>query len=162
MPQTKSHHANAAIIEAFYKSFQQLDANGMKACYHPDIEFSDPVFPNLTGDAAGAMWTMLCKRAENFHLTYSDISADETSGTAQWQAQYKFSATGRKVHNIITANFEFKDGKIIKHNDHFNFWRWSRMALGVSGVLLGWTPLLQNKVRATANQNLQIFMRQNG
>ena len=69
-----------------------------------------------------------------------------------------FSTTGRKVHNVIDAMFGFQDGKIIRHNDHFDLWRWTRMALGTSGILLGWSPVVQNKVRETAQHGLEIFI----
>ncbi|MEN9670596.1 MAG: hypothetical protein RL018_873, partial [Pseudomonadota bacterium] len=42
--------------------------------------------------------------------------------------------------------------------DSFNFWAWSRQALGAPGLLIGWTPFLRAKVQATANDNLQKFL----
>ena len=61
--------------------------------------------------------------------------------------------------NRIDAEFEFdKTGLITRHRDRFDFWVWSRQALGTPGWLLGWTPLLRNKVRATAAKNLAKFM----
>ena len=50
------------------------------------------------------------------------------------------------------------DGLITRHRDRFDFWRWSRQALGPAGWLLGWTPLLRAKVRATAAGNLDRFL----
>lgn len=147
-------HPNENLIETFYTSFQKLDAEKMSRCYHPDIRFSDPVFPALAGPEASQMWRMLCSQAKNFELTFSDIQANEQTGKARWEAQYDFSATGRRVHNKIDAEFEFEDGKIIKHTDTFDFWKWSRMALGPIGVLLGWTPLLRKKVQRQARERL--------
>ena len=37
-------------------------------------------------------------------------------------------------------------------------WRWSRQALGMAGVLLGWTPWLHGKVRRDAARALERFM----
>ena len=37
----------------------------------------------------------------------------------------------------ISTAYEFKDGKIIKHTDKFDFYRWSRQALGLMGWVLG-------------------------
>ncbi|HNP76912.1 MAG TPA: hypothetical protein PKM91_06725, partial [Cyclobacteriaceae bacterium] len=54
-----------------------------------------------------------------------------------------------------------EDGLIIQHKDSFDLWRWSGMALGLSGKLLGWTPMIQNRIRATAMGNLKKFMEQN-
>ena len=79
-------------------------------------------------------------------------------GSVSWEVRYDFTTTGRPVHNKVTAWFEFKDGKIIKHTDSFPFWRWSRMALGGPGLALGWTPLIKKKVQKMAGDNLNKFL----
>lgn len=133
----------------------------MIACYHPDIHFSDPVFTDLHGNRAKAMWHMLCERGQDLQVVFSDVvaaaSADEGNGRAHWEATYTFS-TGRKVHNVVEAAFEFQDGLIIRHQDNFDLWRWTRMALGPMGLFLGWTPLVQKRVRGTAVQSLTTFI----
>jgi ketosteroid isomerase-like protein len=151
-------NANEQLIEIFYLSFQKLDAEGMVGCYHADVEFSDPAFGKLQGAEAGAMWRMLCATAKNFELAFSGVEADERTGKAHWEAQYDFSTTGRRVHNKIDAAFEFQDGKIIKHTDTFDFWNWSKQALGTTGTILGWTPLLRNKVQRQAREKLAKFI----
>ena len=30
-----------------------------ESCYHPEVKFSDPAFPDLKGNEVGAMWSML-------------------------------------------------------------------------------------------------------
>ena len=94
-------------------------------------------------------------------LEFSGIDVNATGGKAHWEAHYLFSATGRKVHNIIDGTFTFTpDGLIATHRDRFNCWRWSRQALGLPGVLLGWSPALKRKVRSTAAGNLKKFLAQ--
>ncbi|MFX7804557.1 nuclear transport factor 2 family protein, partial [Acinetobacter baumannii] len=83
--------------------------------------------------------------------------ATTVTASAQWVASYTFSATGRKVINRINANFEIEDGKITKHTDSFSFYRWSSQALGLIGILLGWTPFLQQKVQKNARQSLTAY-----
>ena len=151
-------HPNEELIEIFYTSFQKLDAEAMVRCYHPDIRFSDPVFPILSGAEVGEMWKMLCSQAKNFELTFADVQANDRIGKAHWEARYDFSATGRRVHNKIEAEFEFQDGKIMKHTDTFDFWKWSSMALGPVGFLSGWTPLLRRKVQKQASERLARFV----
>ncbi len=146
------------LIEQFYSRFQQKDYAGMIACYHQQIEFSDPVFTDLKGKQAGAMWHMLIERGADMKLTFDRVQAQGNSGSAHWEATYTFSSSKRHVHNVIDAAFDFQDGKIIRHRDHFDFWRWSRMALGTSGLLLGWSPIIQNKVRQTAKAGLMAFI----
>ncbi len=151
-------HPNAALIDRFYTAFAARDAGGMGACYADDVRFSDPVFPALEGDAARGMWRMLCERGADLVVEHSGVRADDDAGEARWEAWYTFSATGRKVHNVIDARFRFADGRIVEHVDTFDFHRWSRQALGAPGLLLGWTPMLRNKVRATAGAQLTKFM----
>ena len=150
-------HPNAQLIDGFYKAFAARDHAAMQACYAPEATFEDAVF-RLRGKEVGAMWHMLCEGGRDLTLTYSGVDADDTTGRAHWEARYTFSSTGRKVHNVIDAAFDFKDGRIVAHRDRFGFWRWSRQALGPTGLLLGWTPIVQNKVRATARGRLEKFM----
>lgn len=152
-------HPHAVLIERFYAAFQRRDAAAMAACYHAEIHFSDEVFPDLRGPQAGAMWAMLCARGKDLRVAPSAITADHARGSARWDAWYTFSGSGRTVHNIIHAEFGFRDGLIVRHRDRFDFWRWARQALGPAGVLLGWTPLLRGKVRATAAKSLDAWMR---
>jgi ketosteroid isomerase-like protein len=144
---------NAQTIQTFYTSFQNLDPEGMKKCYHADVEFSDPVFPFLKGKEAGAMWTMLAnnlkKNKGDWRCEVSNINATDITGSCRWEAHYTFSGTGQPVHNIIDAQFQFKDGLIIRHVDSFDFYRWARMAFGMKGIILGWTPFFKSKVQAT-------------
>jgi ketosteroid isomerase-like protein len=151
-------HPNEAVIRAFYDSFAKRDAVGMAACYHRDVVFSDPVFQNLPGDSARAMWAMLCARGHDLAIRYTNAQADDQRGSAHWEATYSFSQTGRLVHNIIDATFEFKDGKIIRHTDTFNLWRWAGMALGPKGRFLGWLPPFQAAIRKNAMAGLKAFM----
>jgi hypothetical protein len=146
-----------ALIEYFYNAFQRKDYQSMAKCYHPEAYFRDEAF-ELTGKEIGAMWHMLCSRGKDMTLEFY-VREHEGNITAHWEPKYTFSQTGRFVHNIVKAEFEFKDGLIIKHIDQFNFWRWSQQALGTPGLLLGWTPLLRNKVSKMAMGNLRKFMK---
>jgi ketosteroid isomerase-like protein len=152
--------ANQELIKRFYAAFQNLDAETMAACYHTNIQFHDPVFKTLHGKDAGDMWRMLVQRGgKNLEITFSNIIADENHGTALWEAKYPFSKTNRNVHNKIKATFQFQDGKIILHHDHFNFWKWSRMALGVPGIFLGWSSILNKKVSTESLKALKNFQK---
>ena len=149
--------ANAALITRFYLAFQRLDAEAMAASYTDDVVFSDPAFGTLRGKDAGDMWRMLAARAKDFSLTFDHVHASDNTGAAHWVATYLFSQTGRTVVNDIHARFVFRDGKICEHHDHFDFWRWSRQALGTPGLLLGWSPMLKGKVRQQALKGLRAF-----
>jgi ketosteroid isomerase-like protein len=159
MPPT---HANARLIERFYAAFAARDADAMVACYRDDVAFSDPVFRDLVGGRAKAMWRMLCARATDLSIEVSGIDADDRAGRAHWEARYTFKATGRPVHNVIDATFVFEGGAIRTHVDRFDLWRWSRMAIGPVGALLGWTPMVQAKIRRNAGEALEAWIASNG
>jgi ketosteroid isomerase-like protein len=151
-------HKNAELIDRFYRAFGERDAESMVACYHPDIRFSDPVFTDLRGPRAGAMWSMLCERGKDLRVEFRDVRADDQTGSAHWEAWYTFSGTGRKVHNVIDASFELRDGLIVRHTDRFDLHRWAGQALGIVGRLLGGTSMLQNKIQATATKGLEEYL----
>src|SRR5665213_2751249 len=103
---------NAQLITNFYQAFANGDAEGMVSCYHNDIQFQDPAFGVLIGEDAKNMWRMLIGRNKgNIHITFSNVTANEKTGSANWVAEYVFSQTNRKVINVISAQFEFADGK---------------------------------------------------
>jgi hypothetical protein len=130
----------------------------MAACYAPTARFSDPVFTDLEGAEVGAMWKMLCERGKDLVVVHSEVAADGDEGSAHWEADYTFGGTGRKVHNVIDATFKFQGGMIVAHEDRFSFYSWARQALGPAGLLLGWSPPIQGKIRAQAREGLDEFI----
>jgi ketosteroid isomerase-like protein len=146
------------LIKNFYTCFQRLDWKGMLDCYTGDVFFYDPVFEDLDAPRVRAMWEMLLSRAKDLELSFCEVASEAGYGSCRWTATYTFTATGRKVVNSAKARFTIRDGKIAEHQDEFSFWKWSRQALGLPGMLLGWTSLLQNKVRRDARKSLTKFI----
>ena len=148
-----------SIVTKFYQAFTELDAEAMASYYHENVVFKDPAFGTLKGEKACNMWRMLCQsqKGKNFVVEFSNVEADEQTGSAHWEAKYIFSKTGRKVHNKIRAHFEFSDGKIIKHTDVFDLRNWSKQALGFKGALLGGTAFFKKKLQAQTNGMLAKF-----
>ncbi len=154
-----SAESNKQLISVFYTAFSNGDAETMTGCYRDDVIFHDPAFGELHGEDARNMWRMLIERsAGQLKITFTDVKADETSGSAHWVAEYKFAQTGRDVVNRINATFEFRDGKISRHTDVFSMWKWSRQALGFKGWLLGWSPVVKNAVRRQTKSLLEKYM----
>lgn len=150
------------MIRAFYDAFRRRDHAAMAASYAPGATFRDPVFGELAGWRIGAMWRMLCERATDLAIAATAITAEGAAGSAHWEARYTFRATGRRVHNVIDASFEFREGRIHRHTDRFNLYAWARQALGLKGVLLGWTPPVQRAIRAQAARGLEAFIARHG
>jgi len=148
----------ALLINRFYTAFQHRDYAAMQALYHPEARFSDPVFRDLTAAEVKAMWQMLLTASKDLRVTFCEVTEDGHRGACRWDAWYTFSRSGRPVHNRVKASFRFKDGLIYRHTDSFDFWRWSRQALGAPGLLMGWSSFLKNSVRRTARKNLDAFI----
>ncbi len=149
---------NKEIIENFYQAFASKDIEKMLSYYADDIHFYDPAFGKLEGADVKNMWRMLNERSKgNLIITFKNVRANVKTGTAEWQAEYNYRITGRKVTNKISAEFEFKDGKIISHTDNFDIWEWCKQALGWQGYLLGWTSFMQNKIREKTNHLLNDY-----
>lgn len=152
-------HPNEELINKFYTAFQNKDGATMAASYAPDATFSDPAFKDLKGSEPGAMWNMLLERSSGLTIRFSNIKADDSKGSASWEADYNFSKTGRLVQNKISASFTFENGKIKTHVDSFNLWKWLGMALGFKGYLTGWIPPIRNKVSTEAMTGLKLYMK---
>lgn len=149
------------LINKFYTAFNNVDADTMISCYHEDIIFEDPGFGVLHGERAKAMWQMLCasqKKGGNFKVVVSNIKTNDSRGSAHWEAFYNFSKTGRKVHNKIDAQFEFKDGLIINHIDDFNLHKWASQAMGIKGMLFGCMGFFKTKLNKQTSYLLDKYI----
>lgn len=150
---------NEELITTFYTAFQQKNVPVMQASYADNAVFNDAVFKNLSAREVRGMWAMLVGGSKDMQLTFSNVKGTEQGGSADWVATYTFSKTGKKVINRIHAEFVIEDGKITKHTDDFNFYKWAKQSLGTTGLLLGWTSTVKNKVMETAKNNLDNFLK---
>lgn len=146
---------NRETIIRFYDAFKKADAKTMIDCYDNNIQFSDPAFGKLYGEKAKKMWLMLVR--PGIEINYDNVWTNGNKGGANWQAEYIFTPTGRKVINKIKAEFEFNEGKILIHNDYFDLWKWSRQALGLKGMLLGWSNFFKKALQAKVGKQLEKF-----
>jgi limonene-1,2-epoxide hydrolase len=145
-------------IESFYTAFQNKDFKTMQSLYADNAIFNDEAFTNLNAAQVKAMWQMLISRGKDLEIKYKILDSNGDKAKVNWVATYTFSATGNKVINDIIANFIIENGKIIKHTDSFNFYNWSKQALGLKGLLFGKMNFFRKKVQATAMGNLTKFM----
>lgn len=149
---------NETVIKEFYAAFGRRDAEGMVKFYSADISFQDPAFGVLKGGQAKNMWRMLVGRGrDSTEITLLSCRTEGDKGFASWKAVYEYGPKRRKVVNHIEAHFEFKNGKIVKHVDKFNMWKWTRQALGLTGWLFGWSSFMRFKVQRRTNAFLKAF-----
>jgi ketosteroid isomerase-like protein len=149
--------SDVALIERFYAAFDRRDHRTMAASYTSTARFSDPVFQDLAGPRIGTMWRMLCERATDLRVECGPVRLEGDTARVEWQAWYTYSATGRRVHNRIAAALSLEQGLIRRHDDMFDLYRWARQALGVKGLVLGWTPPVQRAIRRQAIRSLDAF-----
>lgn len=150
--------SNLQLIQAFYTAFQQKDYKIMQSCYAENAVFSDPVFASLKANEVRAMWEMFCKNGKDLSISINEIKQNAEQVKASWTATYLFTATNKSVTNTITATFDFENGLISKHIDHFDFYKWARQAFGFKGLLLGWTAYFKKLVQKQALKSLYKFM----
>lgn len=151
--------AHCQLIASFYDALDRRDAETMVACYAPEATFTDPAFGTLDRAAVAAMWRMLCGRATDLSVAAINIDADDRLGKAHWTARYSYGPTRRRVVNEIDAAFVFRHGLIVEHVDRFSLRKWAKQALGLSGHVLGMTPLLSPLVRKQATSSLEAWRR---
>ncbi len=149
---------NETTITQFYTAFSNNNIDKMLECYHDEVTFEDPAFGKLEGEHAKNMWRMLLLRGgDTMKITFKNVTANTNTGSAEWTAIYEYGEQKRKVTNNVNANFKFKDGKIIKHTDTFDLWKWTQQALGLSGYLLGWSSFMKGKIQQQTNGLLRKF-----
>lgn len=147
------------VAERFYEAFMVRDHYTMGLLYAEHATFSDPVFPLLNARGARMMWNMLLTRAEDLGIEVAILEDSPTRASVDWVAHYTFGATGRPVVNRVRTEMALSNGRIVRQVDSFSLWRWSGQALGAKGWLLGWTPLVRDRIRAQAAHSLWEYAR---
>jgi ketosteroid isomerase-like protein len=146
------------LLPRFYDALARGDWAETAACYRDDARFGDPVFPDLDAREVRAMWKMLLTTGRRLDITYRIVEETASRGACSWEAVYAFSRTERQVHNLIHSEFELREGGIFRQRDTFDFWRWSRQALGPLGVALGWSPFVKVRVQRIGRAALDLSM----
>jgi hypothetical protein len=151
-------NAEQQLITTFYSNFQQGNWKAMLECYNEEVFFYDPVFESLEGSKVRAMWEMLLTNARDLKVSFGNVAGESGYASCDWTATYTFSPTGKKVINKVRAHFFISDGKIAEHQDDFSLWKWSSQALGIRGLLFGWSSALHQRLRKKARGNLDKFI----
>ncbi len=128
-----------SVAERFYSAFAARDWRTMGSLYADDARFSDPAFVDLDAREVRAMWRMLITRGTDLTLQYQVLAESADAASVRW----------------VLA---LRDGAIVRHADAFDFHRWARQALGVPGLLLGWTPFFRRAVQGKARAGLRQFL----
>jgi len=128
------------------------------------VEFDDEAFSLRGKQQVMGMWTMLseatkAKGKDVWRLEHSGIQPAATAARPIGERALPLQRHRPHGAQHHRCRVQLNDqGLVVKHRDSFNFWHWSSQALGTPGLLLGWSPMLRNKVRTTAAGNLTKFM----
>jgi hypothetical protein len=140
-------HPNVELIEALYMALRDADPDSAAACYAADASFKDIAFQLDGRDSIRQMWRLVCSR--DVKVSFDSISADDQSGSGHWTASYIFTETNRKIVNVISSSFIFRDSLILTHVDRCSAIAWAAQAYpfpkSVAAGLLG--PLRRWKAR---------------
>lgn len=150
-------------VRAYKGMHQYLDEN---------VVFADMAYENIKGKQVFAMWHWFCtKKPEPVKVTFSPSETREENGTVKltYRAQYLLgydendpAKKGKPIDYEITSNMKFKDGKITHHKDEASIREWTKQAKGTFVSLLSWTSFVKKRIRHTAKDLLDDFMRKNG
>ncbi|KAG8793616.1 hypothetical protein FRC16_010881 [Serendipita sp. 398] len=151
------------LVEKYLAAYKAYDLAAMDACTDPEFTFSDPAFPSLNSKQAKGMFSMFVNNREKnkMELEYKDIKKgiNDLTYTATYTVRYIF--TGRPVTNVIQSTFTISptSNLLLSQVDAFPFYTWAKQALGLPGLLLGWTGYLQSQVQHNAGQSLEKYMK---
>ncbi|KIM24981.1 hypothetical protein M408DRAFT_331453 [Serendipita vermifera MAFF 305830] len=158
-----SAHSGQELVERYLAAYKAGDLQAMEACMDPEFTFSDPAFPHLDTKHAKGMFAMFINNRDTnkMEVEYTDIKkgTNDLTYTATYTVKYLFA--GRPVTNVIRPTFTISPttNLLLTQVDDFPFYPWARQALGLPGLLLGWSGYLQGKVQQTAGSRLEHSMK---
>jgi len=148
-------HPHEALVRRLFDRLAAHDAEGVAACYHPDVFYSDPLFPRLRGTAAADLWRLRFERLDRLEIRLDEASGDADGALARWRLAYR--AGERRVSVPVRSMFAFRGGRIARHYDHFSLWRWGAQAHGRLGAALGWFGPFRWAARHRHGRELERF-----
>ncbi|MGJ0510538.1 MAG: nuclear transport factor 2 family protein [Methylocystis sp.] len=138
-------HPNEQLLRNLFDRLNAHDADGVASYYDDHANFKDIAF-TLTGKKQiYAMWHMICSKDQqgvdsNMRANIVSVSADDLNGQSCVEEHYFYGKGSRRrpVHNRITSEYLFSNGRIIGQKDHCDAVSWANQALGgIAGFLAG-------------------------
>jgi ketosteroid isomerase-like protein len=140
---------NAALLDRLFTALDKHDHITMASCYREHAHFRDIAFDLVGRTRIHSMWHMIC--SGDIRADYEILEADDCTGLVRLVDTYRFGASkiphrkGRHVRNEIESRFTFKDGLIVRHEDHCDPKAWARAALGgIIGFAAGRVRMLRS------------------
>ena len=98
------------IAIKFYDAFASADVETLKKLYDEKLIFNDEIFVGLNYEETIKMWSSLLIGNKDMSIKYTIKEYSENKVKVEWIADYLFSASRRKVRNVIIANMEIENG----------------------------------------------------
>lgn len=150
-------NANEELLHIFFRSLKSKNFIQLADCYAKNATFTNPVYISLNKTLTVAMFNMYIRNAENLRLDFKNITADHHSGSAEWLITYTTAKKNKVVIKYLKSHFTFKNEKIVKQVDDFNFYNYIRQIKGATGFMFGWARLYKTSVQNSAMKELIRF-----
>jgi hypothetical protein len=137
-----------SVVERFFSAYANADPVAMSACLHPQISYSDPLFPDLRGVRVGLRWHWQLRHATEFKLQKQIMFMDERKAQLKLDVAYLWH--GRAVHHEVLSTLTIWDDLIVRQIDEYPYWPYAKQAYGVAGHLLGGLGWAQSVVQRRA------------
>ena len=109
------------VVATFFVCYQCHEYQGMHRVLHPDVEFTDLAFRNISGDRVRWMWRWFCvpfgeRKAPVSVPSFAILEADGDRVLAHYRVTYRPDER-HCVNYIIQSEFTLRDGKIFRQRD---------------------------------------------
>jgi hypothetical protein len=144
-----------SVVERFFLAYSKADPVLMSACLHPQISYSDPLFPDLRGVRVGLRWHWQLRHATDFKLQKQIIFLDERKAQLKLDIAYLWHR--RAVHHQVLSTLTIWDDMIVRHVDEYPYWQYAKQAQGLAGYVFGgfgWAQSVVQRRAAAAVEDL--------
>ena len=138
---------NRDIVSAFFIAYGRHQPAEMCGWLHPDAEFTDLAFDNLTGERLRSMWHWFCApfgtRKKPINVPEFQIAGEDGDMVrARYRVCYELEDGRYKVDYWIASSFALQNGLIVRQVDQITIsqlqFAWmTKGLLGCLGVLIG-------------------------
>ncbi|MFA5899664.1 MAG: nuclear transport factor 2 family protein [Hyphomicrobium sp.] len=136
------------VTEGLFLALRRRDATGVAACYDQDAVFSSPIIGDVRGADVEALWRAIFAATCDSTLSFTIVDLGLTSARVEGIAKYSLLASGRSVTSRFNSALHIRDLRVMQHDDNFDAWAWASMALGPTGLLLGWSKAWRRRMVA--------------
>jgi hypothetical protein len=134
-----------ACLKNYVKALIKKESHALADCYSEEANFFDPIFDNLDKENLVKYWELRFTTYKDLKILVLASELYEHSASIKWFISYK--QKNKKIRYSMVSILEIRNGKIIKQFDHFHFWKMAMQAYGFMGFFLGWTKLMNARVK---------------